>query len=111
MSMVTLFASWRPECRAEHERLIELAAGVRSPVFGALSRDKAAAGARFLAAHGNPYRAVGDDSTGAFAHALGAPGLPVSYIVAPDLRIARSYVGEISARAIKDEIIPLLGEV
>ena len=62
MSMVTLFASWRPECRAEHDRLIDLAARVRSPVFGALSLDKAAAGVRFLSARGNPFRAVGDDS-------------------------------------------------
>ena len=111
MSMVTLFASWRPECRAEHDRLIELAARVRSPVFGALSLDKTAAGVRFLSARGNPFRAVGDNSKGAFARALGAPGVPASYVVAPDLRIVRSYLGEISAAAIKNEIIPLLGKI
>ena len=109
MSMLVLFASWRPECRAQHDRLMDLAARVRAPLYGVLSRDKAAAGVRYLETHGNPFRAVGDDPEGAFARAVGAPGVPTNFVVSPSLRVARSVVGEISAAAIEGEIIPLLG--
>ncbi|MDP9096668.1 MAG: redoxin family protein [Pseudomonadota bacterium] len=78
--LVNLFASWCVACRVEAPVLATLAAdGVR--IDGIAVRDEPAAVARFLQHDGNPFAGVRLDRRGQVQAALGAAGLPETYLV------------------------------
>lgn len=78
--LVNLFASWCVPCIAEAPVLAELRrAGVR--VDGIAIRDSAADLQRFLAENGDGYDRIGGDATGQAQIALGASGVPESFLI------------------------------
>nr|WP_280638897.1 redoxin domain-containing protein [Sphingomicrobium aestuariivivum] len=78
--LVNLFGSWCNPCIAEAPLLDAIAeAGV--PVTGIAVRDTPEAVARFLEDHGDPFTAIGSDPRSEAVFALGATGVPETYLV------------------------------
>lgn len=94
--LVNVFASWCIPCAAEAPQLMELRRkGVEVDALAV--RDTRADVLAFLRRYGDPYAAVGDDREARAQLALGSSGVPESFVVGADGRIALQHVGDIRA--------------
>jgi DsbE subfamily thiol:disulfide oxidoreductase len=97
------FASWCPQCREEHQALVEFARS-GATIYGIASLDEPAHTLEFLRASGNPYARVGVDREGWLARALGARGVPASFVLAPAPKLAFKHVGPLALADLKAKI-------
>lgn len=107
-SILNLWASWCPPCREEHHLLVELARRAITPIYGANVKDDPERAREFLARHGNPYVAVGADTRAFLQRALGARGVPATFVVAPGPKIEVAILGPLDAEKIETQILPAL---
>ncbi len=111
VTVVNIFASWCGPCRIEHPNLRKLAEnealaamGVR--LVGVNYKDDPANAMKFLSADGNPYAAVGMDSSGRVGIDWGLTGVPETFIIRGDGTIAFKYTGPITEEALNQTILP-----
>jgi cytochrome c biogenesis protein CcmG/thiol:disulfide interchange protein DsbE len=111
VTVVNIFASWCGPCRIEHPNLRKLAEnealaamGVR--LVGVNYKDDPANAMKFLSADGNPYAAIGMDSSGRVGIDWGLTGVPETFIIRGDGTIAFKYTGPITEEALNQTILP-----
>jgi cytochrome c biogenesis protein CcmG/thiol:disulfide interchange protein DsbE len=107
-TIVNVFASWCLECQVEHPLLMALSKQPGVRLFGIDYKDDVASARRFLGRYGNPYSRVGADASGRVAIDFGVYGVPETYVVTSDGKIAYRHVGPLTEAAINDKILPLL---
>jgi len=107
-TIVNVFASWCVECQVEHPLLLALAQQPGVRLYGIDYKDDMASARRFLGRYGNPYAKVGADASGRVAIDFGVYGVPETYVVSGDGKIAYRHVGPLTERAINEKILPLL---
>ena len=107
-TLVNVFASWCLECQEEHPLLVELAKQPGIRLFGIDYKDDAASARRFLGRYGNPYSRVGADASGRTSIDFGVYGVPETYVITPDGKIAYRLVGPLTEQTIRDKLLPLL---
>jgi len=92
--LLNIFASWCLPCAAEAPQVARLRAmGV--PVIGVAVRDTPAALGAFLRRYGDGYTAIGGDKASAVQLAIGSSGVPETFVIGADGRIALQHVGDI----------------
>ncbi len=107
VSVVNIFASWCGPCIIEHPSITQLARqGI--PVYGISYRDDPVDTERWLRKHGNPYRAVGNDRNARASMEWGVTGVPETFLIDADGRVAHKHVGPIMPHMLEDEILPRL---
>jgi cytochrome c biogenesis protein CcmG/thiol:disulfide interchange protein DsbE len=111
VSIVNVFASWCGPCRLEHPMLKALsenadlrARGVR--LVGVNYKDTPENARRFLGREGNPFAAIGVDSSGRVGIDWGLTGVPETFIVKGDGAIAFKFTGPITEEALNQTILP-----
>jgi cytochrome c biogenesis protein CcmG/thiol:disulfide interchange protein DsbE len=107
-TVVNVFASWCVPCHEEHPVLIELATQPGIRLYGINYKDDAASARRFLGRFGNPFARVGADATGRIAIDWGVYGVPETYVIGGDGKIAYRHVGPLTEEVIKEKLLPLL---
>ena len=107
-TIVNVFASWCVECQVEHPLLLALSQTPGVRLYGIDYKDDPVAARRFLGRHGNPYARVGADSSGRVAIDFGVYGVPETYVVTGDGKIAYRHVGPLTEKVIESKILPLL---
>jgi cytochrome c biogenesis protein CcmG/thiol:disulfide interchange protein DsbE len=107
-TLVNVFASWCVECQVEHPTLLALAKEPGIRLYGIDYKDDMAEARRFLGRYGNPYARVGADRSGRVAIDFGVYGVPETYVVTGDGKIAYRHVGPLTEHALKTKIMPLL---
>jgi cytochrome c biogenesis protein CcmG/thiol:disulfide interchange protein DsbE len=99
VTIVNVWASWCAPCRDEHPFLVKLASDRRIVLAGINYKDEAENARRFLERYGNPYSAVGVDANGRGAIEWGVYGVPETFVVGRDGKIAYKQIGPIADEA------------
>lgn len=106
VTLVNVWASWCAPCREEHPLLMQLAQDGRISIAGINYKDSAANAARFLSDLGDPFDVVGGDPNGRAAIEWGVYGVPETFLVGRDGRIAFKHVGPLSREALGTTLLP-----
>jgi cytochrome c biogenesis protein CcmG/thiol:disulfide interchange protein DsbE len=111
VTVVNFWASWCGPCVDEHPLLVELAQRTGVRLVGINYKDAAANARRFLGRYGNPFTAIGADTTGRTAIEWGVYGMPETFIVDKEGRIAFKHVGPLTPDAIQRNVLPTLAKL
>jgi cytochrome c biogenesis protein CcmG, thiol:disulfide interchange protein DsbE len=96
VTVVNVWASWCVPCHDEAPLLMQLAQDSRLRLVGINYKDDADNARRFLGRYGNPFAAAGADRDGRAAIDWGVYGVPETFVVGRDARIAYKLVGPIT---------------
>jgi cytochrome c biogenesis protein CcmG/thiol:disulfide interchange protein DsbE len=108
VSIVNVWASWCVPCRVEMPLLVDLAETGTVPIYGINHRDPPEAALAFLRELGDPYTRIGADRNGRVSIDWGVYGLPETFVIDGDGRIAYKHVGPFDRRALEEEILPVV---
>ena len=111
VSLINVFASWCTACRDEHPLFMRLSASGVVPIHGLNYRDRPEDAAGWLDELGDPYTRTGADRNGRVGIDWGVYGVPETFVVGPDGRIAYKHVGPVTERALKETILPLVARL
>ena len=111
VSLVNVFASWCLECRLEHPLLMELAASKLVPSHGLNDKDRPDDAADWLDSLGDPTVRTGADISGRVAIEWGVYGVPETFVVDREGRIALKHIGPISRRLFEEKILPVVRDL
>jgi cytochrome c biogenesis protein CcmG/thiol:disulfide interchange protein DsbE len=104
VTVVNVWASWCIPCHDEAPFLLELAGDTRIRLVGINYKDQPDNARRFLNRYGNPFAASGADQNGRAAIEWGVYGVPETFLVGRDGRIAYKLVGPLNAQNFESEI-------
>jgi cytochrome c biogenesis protein CcmG, thiol:disulfide interchange protein DsbE len=96
VTVLNVWASWCVPCHDEAPLLMQLAKDNRFRLVGINYKDEPDNARRFLGRYGNPFAAAGADVSGRAAIEWGVYGVPETFIVGRDGRIAYKLVGPIT---------------
>jgi cytochrome c biogenesis protein CcmG/thiol:disulfide interchange protein DsbE len=108
VTVVNVWASWCVPCHDEAPLLMQLSADERIRIAGINYKDAADNARRFLGRHGNPFDAVGVDAKGRASIEWGVYGVPETFVVGRDGRIAFKLVGPITERNLETLLKPAI---
>ena len=107
VTLVNVWASWCVPCHDEAPLLNTLSEDSRIRIVGINYKDQPDNARRFLGRYGNPFVAAGADGNGRASMEWGVYGVPETFIVGRDGKIAYKLVGPITGnleRVLKPEI-------
>lgn len=108
VSLVNVFASWCVACREEHPIFLELQREGFVPVHGLNYKDRPEDAARWLDALGDPYTRTGADLDGRVAIDWGVYGVPETFVIDRNGRIAYKHIGPITPKLLEEKLRPLI---
>ncbi|MBY0421743.1 MAG: DsbE family thiol:disulfide interchange protein [Parvularculaceae bacterium] len=108
VTLLNVFASWCVSCRIEHPQLMKIAQSREVALLGLNWKDKPGDGARWLAALGDPYEAIGNDADGRVAIDYGVSGAPETFVIDKKGRIRSKFTGPITPDIWEAELRPLI---
>jgi cytochrome c biogenesis protein CcmG/thiol:disulfide interchange protein DsbE len=97
VTLVNVWASWCVPCHDEVPFLEQLSKDKRIQLVGINYKDAPDNARRFLNRYGNPFVATGADASGRTSIDWGVYGVPETYLIGRDGRIAYKLVGPITA--------------
>lgn len=110
-TLVNVWATWCPTCKAEHEQLMRIRAQASVPIVGVNYKDDPAKARRWLRDYGDPYEFNLLDEDGALGVELGVYGAPETFLLDSQGVIAFKQVGAITDALWRSELAPRLAEM
>jgi len=96
VTLLNVWASWCVPCHDEAPLLMTLAADKRFRIAGINYKDQPDNARRFIGRYGNPFVAVGADGQGRASIDWGVYGVPETFVIGRDGRIAYKLIGPIT---------------
>ena len=106
--LLNVWGTWCPECRNEHDMLLEIARSGVLPMVGLNWKDEDAAALEWLRALGDPYDVVAADREGRVAIDWGVYGAPETFLVDDRGIIVYKHVGPMTAEIWRREFLARL---
>ncbi|KIN60613.1 Periplasmic protein thiol:disulfide oxidoreductase, DsbE subfamily protein [Sulfitobacter noctilucae] len=107
VTLVNFWASWCPPCRAEHPKLLEMAAeGI--PIAGINFKDTAANASKYLIEDDNPFFGIGFDPQGRTAIDWGVTAPPETFILDGDGTVLFRFAGPLVGSDYEQRFLPAL---
>jgi cytochrome c biogenesis protein CcmG, thiol:disulfide interchange protein DsbE len=110
VSLVNVWASWCVPCHDEAPLLTKLAEDKRIRILGINYKDQPENARRFIGRYGNPFAAVGADANGRASIDWGVYGVPETFLIDRDGRIADKRRGPVTEEWLAQNLTPLLNE-
>ncbi len=107
VKLVNIWASWCGPCRVEHPELEKLAAAGHR-LYGVNYKDDPDNARKFLAALGDPFTRIGADEKGRTAIDWGVYGVPETFVIDGEGRIAYKHIGPIQNDDLETKILPAI---
>ncbi|MGP1678469.1 MAG: DsbE family thiol:disulfide interchange protein [Burkholderiales bacterium] len=111
VSLVNVFASWCVACREEHPVLMGLSQKGVVPIHGLNYKDKPEDAQAWLDQLGDPYTRTGADISGRVAIDWGVYGVPETFVIDRDGRIAYKHIGAVTPEVLRDTIMPMIAKL
>jgi len=111
VTVVNVWASWCTECRKEHALLMAVEGRAGVPLHGLNYKDKPADAANWLDSLGDPYRRIGADLDGRVSIDWGVYGVPETFVVDREGRIAYKHIGALTEDEFTGNILPLIRDL
>ncbi|MEQ8228796.1 MAG: DsbE family thiol:disulfide interchange protein [Rhodospirillales bacterium] len=108
VSIVNVFASWCLPCKVEHPVWMDLKARNVVPIHGLNYKDTPDDASAWLNRLGDPYKRTGADLDGRVAIDWGVYGVPETFIVSADGRIAYKHVGAVTKEIVDGTLMPIV---
>ena len=108
VSIVNVWASWCVPCHEEVPFLHRLSEDKRIRLVGINYKDQTDNARRFIGRYGNPFAAIGVDAAGRASIDWGVYGVPETFIVGRDGRIAYKLVGPITQDNLPSQLMPAI---
>ncbi len=108
VSLVNVFASWCVACREEHPLLMQIKREGRVSIQGLNYKDQPDDAARWLDEKGDPYTRTGADLDGRVAIDWGVYGVPETFVIDRQGRIAYKHIGAITPAVWTQTLLPLI---
>jgi cytochrome c biogenesis protein CcmG/thiol:disulfide interchange protein DsbE len=106
VTLVNVWASWCVPCRDEVPQLDQLSKDKRIQLAGINYKDAPDNARRFLNRYGNPFAATGTDENGRSSIDWGVYGVPETFLIGRDGKIAYKLVGPITAENLAKALGP-----
>ena len=111
VTLVNVFASWCVACRYEHPFFMQLKNEGVVPIHGINYKDKPDDAAHWLDSMGDPYTRTGADLDGRVSIEWGVYGVPETFVVDREGRIAYKQIGPIDQEILDQTILPLIARL
>jgi cytochrome c biogenesis protein CcmG, thiol:disulfide interchange protein DsbE len=108
VTVLNVWASWCVPCREEAALLLTVAANPRVRVVGMNYKDQPDNARRFLGRYGNPFAANGIDGNGRAAIEWGVYGVPETFVIGRDGRIAYKLIGPVTPDNLETALQPAI---
>ena len=95
-------------CHDEAPLLLKMAEDKRFRIVGINYKDQPDNARRFIGRYGNPFAAVGADVNGRASIDWGVYGVPETFVIGRDARIAYKLVGPISPQNLQAALMPAI---
>lgn len=111
VSLVNVFASWCVACREEHPLWMEVGQSGVVALHGLNYKDKPDDAQAWLDQLGDPYTRTGADIKGRVGIDWGVYGVPETFVVDRDGRIAYKHIGAVTPEVLRDKLMPLVAKL
>jgi cytochrome c biogenesis protein CcmG/thiol:disulfide interchange protein DsbE len=108
VTLLNVWASWCVPCHDEAPLLMDLAEDKRIRLVGINYKDQPDNARRFLGRYGNPFAAAGADPNGRASIDWGVYGVPETFLIGRDGRIAFKLVGPITPQNLQAVLKPAI---
>jgi len=108
VSLVNVFASWCVACREEHPLFMQIKAENLVPIHGLNYKDRPDDAEKWLSTKGDPYTRTGSDLSGRVAIDWGVYGVPETFVITKDGRIAHKHIGAVTPKDLEETLLPLI---
>jgi cytochrome c biogenesis protein CcmG/thiol:disulfide interchange protein DsbE len=107
VKLVNFWASWCAPCRAEHPN-IEALAKEGVPIYGVNYKDDPDKALAFLSDLGNPYAAIGADTSGRTGIDWGLYGVPETFVINSEGKITFRFPGPVTKDVLEKKLRPAM---